>query len=179
MTKFLQTILNVREPIFSAGMTQLEKATGNSGVDVRLIADIIEKSHAVMRQLSLDPRDTTGKELYFALNSAVKHGISESLLSDTDYVLLVMEGTTISFNMIDVIENSHHNMPYTRQIISHGQRSLRGELVGRYIDHARTDEVTVREMADHIGLLPEMDTWYTEVKNKRKRAEKHQKEPSK
>lgn len=172
MTKFLQTILDVREPIFSAGMARLEKATGNSGVDVRLIADIIEKAHVVMRKLGLDTHDTTARELYFALNAAVKHDTHESLLEDTDYVLLLIDGEIISFNMIDVIENTHHEMPYKKQIISHGRRSLRGELVGRYVDHARTDEIMVRDMAEHIGLLPETDACYTDVKHNRKLAEK-------
>ncbi|HZJ34463.1 MAG TPA: hypothetical protein VFD55_00390, partial [Candidatus Angelobacter sp.] len=62
------------------------------------------------------------------------------------------------------------------QIVSHGQRSLRGELVGRYIDHIRTDDVTTREIASLIGLLPESDEWYTDIKNKHKRNSNHPKE---
>lgn len=155
MTRFLQKLLNAEEPMFSAGLIQLEKSTGNSGVDVRLIADITEKSHKIMRQLSLDPRDTTAHELYLALITAIKNNSVDHLLADADYVLKVYDDGIISFNLIDLIECSHHELPYNKHIISHGQRSLRGELVGRYIDHIRTDKNTVRDIAAFIGLLPE------------------------
>ena len=176
MSRFLQLILGAQEPMFSAGLTQLEKTTGHSGVDTRLIADITEKAHGIMRRLGLDTRDTTGRELYFALMAAVNHGDIESLLGDNDYVLLALDNTIISFNPIDVIENAHHGLPYGQQIISHGRRNLRGELVKRYIDHARTDEATTRDIALSIGLLPESDTWYTNVKYQPKQKSKHSKE---
>lgn len=157
MSKILQKLLDAPEPMFSVGLAQLEKTTGHSGIDARLIADIIEKSHHIIRKLGLDIKDTTGHELYLSLMSAVKRGEAESLLVDYDYVMAVLNDKVISFNLIDVIENSHHQLTFEKQIISHGQRSLRGELVGRYIDHARTDEATTREIASHIGLLPESD----------------------
>ena len=176
MSRFLQLILGTQEPIFSAGLEKLEKSTGNSGVDTRLIADILEKAYSIMRQLGLDTSDTTGHELYAALNATVKKGNSELLLTDNDYVLLAFDDKIISFNLIDVIENAHHSLPYGKQIFSHGQRSLRGELVGRYIDHIRTDEVSTREIAALIGLLPESDEWYTDIKYKRKQNDNRPKE---
>jgi len=176
MSKFLQSILGAKEPLFSNGLAQLEKATGNSGVDTRLIADIIEKAHAIMRKLGLDTHDTTGTELYYALISAIKNDDAELLFADADYVLLTFENKVISFNLIDIIENSHHELSYAKQIVSHGQRSLRGELVGRYINHKRTDEVSTREIASLIGLLPESDAWYNDVKYKQKQTKKLLKE---
>lgn len=157
MARFLQKLLDANEPVFSAGLTQLEKATGNSGIDIRLIADVIEKSHHIMRKLGLDINDTTGHELYLSLMSVVKRGEAESLLVDYDYVMIIIDHKIISFNLIDVIENSHHQLPFEKQIISHGKRSLRGELVSRYIDHVRTDETTTRGIASFMGLLTEID----------------------
>lgn len=171
MVKFLQTILDLPEPMFSVGLAKLEKATGNSGVDTRLIADVIEKSHHIMRQLGLDIRDTTGHELYLTLNAIVRRGEAE-LLADVDYVLSIVDGKIISFNLIDVIENAHHEIPFGKQIISHGQRSLRGELVGRYLDHSRTDEITTRGIAHHIGLLSDSDACYNEDNHKHKQSGK-------
>jgi len=179
MAKFLQTVLDAKEPMFSVGLTSLEKATGNSGVDTRLIADIIERSHHIMRKLGLDPRDTTGRELYFALLSAAKHDELESLFSESDYALILIDDKIMSFNLIDMIENSHHELSFDRQIVSHGQRSLRGELVGRYLDHARTNESTALEVASYIGLLPDSDAWYTDSKYKRKQTGKHPEESEK
>ncbi len=153
MARFLQKLLGAEEPIFSRGIARLEKTTGNSGIDVRLIANITEKAHDIMRQLQLDVRDTSGKELYFALIEAVKCGIGENLLVDSDYVLLEVDNKVISFNLIDVIENAHHEIGYARQIVSHGQRSLKGEIVSRYVGHARTDESTTLDIASSIGLV--------------------------
>lgn len=53
--------------MFSAVLTRLEKATGHSGIDVRLTADVISRAHAALRALGLDPQDTTGPELYHGL----------------------------------------------------------------------------------------------------------------
>lgn len=179
MSKILQKLLDAPEPMFSVGLAQLEKTTGHSGIDARLIADIIEKSHHIMRQLGLDIKDTTGHELYLSLMSAVKRGEAESLLADYDYVLFMADNKIISFNLIDAIENSHHQLSFEKQTVSHGRRSLRGELVGRYIDHARTDEATTRSIASHIGLLPEADICYNNAKHKHKQTEKNLEESAK
>lgn len=155
MTNFLQSILGIDNPLFEKGVETLEKSTGNSGIDTRLIADITEKAHRVMRSIDLDPADTTAKELYHTLTSAIRDGDVELLLGEMDYVMLAIEGNIISFNLIDVIENYHHEIAFEDRIFNHGQRSLRGEFFGRYIDHARTDKSTTIEIASSIGLLLE------------------------
>jgi len=71
MAKFLRDLLDAEEPIFSLALRQLEQASGRLGADVRLIADITEKAHVNMRELGLDPSNTTGKELYRALDARV------------------------------------------------------------------------------------------------------------
>lgn len=161
MASFLQALLAVQEPLFSNGLRQLERATGGVGVDTRLIADVTHRGHAIMRQLGLTPSDTTGKELYFSLNASVTHGNALGLLATDDYVLVTIGRDVISFNLIDVIENAHHGLPYEQRSLSHGRRSLRGEIVQRYLDHARTDERVTREIATTAGLIQLTDTWYT------------------
>lgn len=163
MTHYLQSVLDIDSSLLTSGLDKLEKSTGNSGVDTRLIADILGKAHNVMRSLGLDTADTTGHELYHSLIAAVKTNNIESLLLDTDYILHIIDGKIISFNLIDVIENSHHQMSYDKQIISHGQRSLRGEIIGRYIDHTRTDRSSTLEIVKSIGLSPEQDAWYMHI----------------
>ncbi|MBC7943314.1 carbohydrate kinase family protein [Candidatus Saccharibacteria bacterium] len=170
MANFLQQLLNIDEPLFRVGMNQLEKATGYSGVDTRLIADVTHKAHDIMRRLGLDPADSTGRELYQALVCSVNRGTSEALLIDADYVLLSFEGNVVSFNLIDVIENSHHELTYEQRIMSHGRRSLRGEVVQRYLENSRTNDGVAVELATGIGLLPEADKWYNETNNNRKQA---------
>ena len=160
MGRFLQKILNAPEPLFTVGIHQLEKATGHSGVDTRLIADITHKAHDIIRELGLNPADTTAHELYQALNASLRRYKIEEYLLGADYVLLSIGNQTVSFNLVDVIENAHHQLPFDQRMMSHGQRSLRGEIVQRYMDHVRTNDVTARQIADAAGLLPESDQWY-------------------
>lgn len=69
MAKVLRDLLDAEEPIFSLSLRQLEQASGSHGTDVRLIGEISEKFHAGIASLGLDPKDTTGHELYKALMS--------------------------------------------------------------------------------------------------------------
>jgi hypothetical protein len=71
MTKLLRELLSEKEPDFSAGIVRLEKAVGSQAVDVRLSGEIYSLAHAKMKALRLDPKDTTGAELYAALRAEV------------------------------------------------------------------------------------------------------------
>ncbi len=72
MTRILAELLQAEEPLFSMGLFRLEQASGGLSVDVRLTAEIASKIHQKMRALGLDPKDTTGKELYQALFNLVQ-----------------------------------------------------------------------------------------------------------
>ncbi|MDN5275696.1 MAG: putative Ribokinase [Candidatus Saccharibacteria bacterium] len=163
MAKFLQQLLEVQEPMFSMGLRRLEAMSGHSGVDVRLIADITHRAHDVMRALRLDPSNTTARELYNALSAAVVSDNFHDMLSDSDFVLVSIDDEVISFNMIDVIENSHHELTFEKRIISHGQRSLRGELLTRYLEHVLTDNISVQAAANDAGIVVASDEGYSNV----------------
>jgi hypothetical protein len=152
MSRILQKLIKIDSPLFKDGLARLEKSTGNSGVDVRLIADVLSRGYQVMRELGLDTKDTTGAEIYHALMSSVKGGSFENLLINTDYVVLDFKDQLVSFNMVDVVENAHHQLPYHKQITTHGRRSLTGELVDRYVKHERTDERTVLDIFKSVNL---------------------------
>jgi hypothetical protein len=72
MSKYLSDLLEAEEPMFSLALRQLERASGDQSTDVRLTAEIMGKAHLKMRELGLDPKDTTGKELYQALLALVE-----------------------------------------------------------------------------------------------------------
>lgn len=72
MSNLLGRLLAADEPLFSMSLRQLEQASGHPAMDVRLISDIIQKTHSKMHELGLDPKDTTGEELYNALVEKVK-----------------------------------------------------------------------------------------------------------
>lgn len=67
MTQFLSRALGAEEPTFSQGIQQLEHAAGKPGTDIRLTAAIVQRTRAKIAELGLDPNDTTGPELYRAL----------------------------------------------------------------------------------------------------------------
>lgn len=71
MSKLLRDILAAKEPLFTQSLRELEFLTGKKGVDVKLTAEIIEKTHGAIRSLGLDSNDTTDKELYHALEHRV------------------------------------------------------------------------------------------------------------
>ncbi len=60
------------EPAFSQSIQQLEHAAGRPGTDIRLTADIMQKTRTKIAELGLDPGDTTGPELYGALQQRLK-----------------------------------------------------------------------------------------------------------
>lgn len=157
MTKFLKDLLGNDHPLFVVNVSEMERATAGAGVDVRLIADITEKAHKVMRRMALDPADTTGEELYWALRNIVKQGNVESVLAETEYILINSGDGPVSFNIQDVIENAHHELPYPERSVAHAQRHLRAEIIKRYADHDRTDRDMVHQLADQIGLKPPED----------------------
>jgi hypothetical protein len=72
MTRILSELLGANEPVFQQGIRQLESASGGANEDIRLTTEIIHGAKKHVRQLSLDPHDTTGRELYHALTERVR-----------------------------------------------------------------------------------------------------------
>ncbi len=162
MARTLKDLLANDHPLFLMNIALLERAAGGAGIDVHLIGEITDKSNHVMRELGLDPSDTTGTELHQALVALVRHDESRTkeLLADTSYVLGNLGTGPISFNLYDVIENSHHNLPYEKRIVASAQRQLRAQLVKRYADHERTHNDMVHSLAREIGVLVDEDAHY-------------------
>lgn len=72
MTRFLSESLQVTEPYFRTGLRRLELANGNPAHDIRLSAEVLQLTQSKICELGLDPRDTTARELYHALQQRVK-----------------------------------------------------------------------------------------------------------
>jgi hypothetical protein len=67
MTRVLAELLGAVEPAFRAGLQKLEQVSGHESTDIRLSSDLTLASKRKLRELGLDPADTTGRELYQAL----------------------------------------------------------------------------------------------------------------
>ncbi|MDB5176852.1 MAG: putative Ribokinase [Candidatus Saccharibacteria bacterium] len=159
----LKQLLGNDHPLFSANMVDLERATGNAGVDVKLLADVLERGHRVLRSIGLDPADTTGTEAYRALNNLVKSEGAQKQLADADSVVIFLGEDLVSFNLQDVIENAHHELPFADRVMGHAQRHLRAEIVRRYAEHDRTHNALVHQLADEIGLKPKKDEGHPNI----------------
>jgi hypothetical protein len=59
--------MGAAEPAFRAQLMRLEQAAGLPGADIRLMMEIVNQTRDKIRELGLDPHDTTGPELYRAL----------------------------------------------------------------------------------------------------------------
>lgn len=163
MARALKQLLGNDHPLFSRNLTELEKATGDAGVDVRLLADVTEKGHHVLRRLGLDPSDTTGHEAYRALNNLAKNTVSQNQLRGFEYVILAFGDDIISFNLQDIIENTHHQLPFEKRTLAHAQRHLRAEIIRRYAEHDRTHDEVVHNLAKEIGLKPDSDEGHRNI----------------
>lgn len=161
MAHKIQVLLGLeKNPLFGDGVLKLEKSVGMPGIDIKLIADVITKSHEVIRRLGLAPHDTTGVELYHALTAVVDNGNAKDLLADTKYVLVLTDEGLVSMNYIDVVENAHRKLAIKKQVLSQAQKNLRSEMVNRYLKHGLANKKLIQEIASAMGLLPDSDAWY-------------------
>jgi hypothetical protein len=71
MTRHLSELLQIRDPQFQLQLRQLERASGYKSADIRLSVEIIQAAKQKIRHLGLDQHDTTGEELYHALQSRI------------------------------------------------------------------------------------------------------------
>lgn len=165
MARILKDLLANNHPLFLMNISRLERATGNAGIDVRLIGEISDNAHRIMRELGLDPANTTASELYMALSALVRRdeGQARSLLRGASYVLANLGSGPISFNIFDIINNNHHDLPYERRSVAHAQRKLRAELVRRYAEHERTHVDTVHTIAREVGMMFDEDENYPDI----------------
>lgn len=72
MTRYLSHALQANEPSFSLGLSRLEAANGNPSSDIRLSNEVRQQTNNKLRELGLDPDDTTAEELYHVLQMRVK-----------------------------------------------------------------------------------------------------------
>lgn len=71
MTRWLSEVLQAPEPAFRHSLRKLEAANGHPNTDIRFSVAAQQEAGAKLRELGLDPRDTTAKELYHALQARI------------------------------------------------------------------------------------------------------------
>ena len=67
MTRYLSLALGAQQPLIGQSISELERASGRPGADIRLSSELMQQVRTKIAQLGLDPQDTNGPELYGAL----------------------------------------------------------------------------------------------------------------
>lgn len=147
MAKFLQNLLGASEPQFTLALRKLEKASGQSGIDVSLIGEILKAAHDVMRRIGLDPTDTTAYELHHALLANIRE------LKNTRFVGLTIGSEIISFNPHDM--KASQGKRFEDRSLAHLQESLEKEIVRRYHGGTALNRKLVEEFMRDAGLRAE------------------------
>jgi len=76
VAQLLKDLLQANHHILDDSISRLEDASGNTGRDVRLTAEVVGKSHIATRSLGLDPHDSDAREVYAAVTGlAHKHDL--------------------------------------------------------------------------------------------------------
>lgn len=145
MAKFLQNLLGASEPQFTMALRKLEKASGHSGIDVALIGEILKTAHEIMRQLKLDPADTTAYELHHTLLANVP------ALKRTNFVGLFIDGEVISFHPHDV--KASQGKRFEGRSLVYLRESLEKEIVQRYYGKTTLSRKIVEDFIRDAGLL--------------------------
>lgn len=162
MPSMLQRVLQVRTPTFTLALRQLESAAGRSGVDTRLIADMLERAHRIMRSLRLNPADTTAWELHQAL---IAHCSDDDLLRGCQFVAIELDKQVISFNQQDLLASK--NGSFDDRSLSHMQNALKAEIVDRYVNHPATNDQFVKHLAIDAGIFDEVNPYTKPVKSEK------------
>ncbi len=146
MARYLQQLLDAKEPLFSHGIRELEKATGYQAIDVALIGDIHARAHVVLRVWGLDPADSTPAEIYGALQAHA----DDRRLRQADFAGLVTPRGIISFNPNDVKRNAHRE--FDDRTLDTLKARLVEEIVNRYEATGRLTRARVEEVMKDAGV---------------------------
>jgi hypothetical protein len=106
MSKLIRQFLGEKDPRFSMALARLEAASGMQGIDARLTAEILSTTRQKITSLGLDPNDTTGVELYRALESKLRTS-EEQLVAYLGHPAHIDAGATALVKLAEQILGKH------------------------------------------------------------------------
>jgi len=168
MTRFLSEALGAVEPVFSRSIQQLEHAAGLPGTDIRLTAEIIQKTRTKVIQLGLDPNDTTGPELYRALQErlAVDEQTARKALGITDGA----EPDEVVSKVVEFLGKQAGNTAFAMRA-SVAKRLLKKKppkVVMKRLGYRSIDSMFKHESAPQLyaaALICETDSWHRTLRD--------------
>ncbi|MDR0591215.1 MAG: hypothetical protein LBG75_01490 [Candidatus Nomurabacteria bacterium] len=151
---YLAKLLGVEAHPLELTVSMLEERGGGTAIDARLVGEIHERMAMLMLELGLDPANTTGSELYKALNNRFASDFEQLLKTakfdksaleklfdkpefpkfwqNSLFVGVAHDGGVISFNVYDALSNHRSGAPYGSQAVAEFKEALGAELVARY-----------------------------------------------
>ncbi len=151
MAKFLRDLLDAEEPLFTTSLQQLEKVSGNTGADVKLISDITEKAHESMRLMGLDPVASTGEEIYHALQNRLDKDIKRLTKvigahpsDDVQYLVPYM------IKAADAVEFDRKVFVLKREKAKELLRHMPPEQLMNHLGYSNVDDMFAKEDFDEI-----------------------------
>lgn len=173
MSRVLAELLGSTEPAFRQQIQRLEQAAGRPAADIRLATQVVNETRAKIRELGLDPQDTTGKELFQALQVRLRE--DEARIRDRLGVLAAGSPTEVLEAVRHRLEKSDlHKQVFVvkraalRQILKTLQPKATMKVLGyRSLDSMLKHEPVPQLLA--ASLLVESKEWH------RKRIEAYKK----
>lgn len=128
MPSQLAKLLGRHDIAFDIAISDLEKATGNRNIDVKLVGDVLAKAHSLIKSIGLDSHDLKASELYRALLAEKGHKSKPG----NDYVGVLIGGRLVSLNHQDIDADRIHQLPFSKRSVKYMQLALTAEIIRRY-----------------------------------------------
>jgi hypothetical protein len=160
MSKTLAGLIGAQETVVAEVIAKLEQMTGYHSEDIHLVAEIEAANRRYLTDLSLDPADTRGRELYYALTC--RYCIDNKHLED---VLDVKPSDSVDKRLKAVIDfSAHAKLPRDVWVLkrtvakellrSHPPRKLMKLLCYRSVDSM----LKRGNIAQMYALLPQVES---------------------
>lgn len=147
----MSDLLGASEPMFTGVIQQLERMSGDPNIDVRLTAEIATKVNQKIRELGLDPTDTTAKELY--------HGLQGLVQIHDNFLVKALGGSdaTDVADLLPRIVRKVESLPQSKRcwVIKHSvaKRLLKDmppKQLMKHLGHRSVDSMLKRENIDEL-----------------------------
>lgn len=165
MSKILRDLLGAEEPLFSMTLSDLERASGERGVDVKLISDISTRFRDALDSLGLDSHDATGNEIFAMLINRIRDDnrrIAEKIgVTDLDDATLVIPSAVKTAQKSRLAKNNYYlKHSVAKQLLRHAlPQNLMQHLGYRSVDSMLRHE-NINEIFAAIRLC-EGEEWFT------------------
>jgi hypothetical protein len=167
MTRVLSELLGAPEPMFHRSLDKLERASGHNSTDVRLSSELTQATTNKLKLLGLDPKDTTGEELY--------HALAERLKADDERLLAALQAKFGSkgSNTVSQVADALRSVPISRSVyvlkntvIKRLLKKATPKQVMKQLGYRSFDSMLKHEQPSAIvaaGWMIESQTWQKQI----------------